>query len=109
MAVLLLVAGWFGVRFRLAAIRAKRLERQDELLLDAVDTMQAALVPEVPACLEGLGVDSINLVAQGQQGLSPQVLSRLRQCRLCYEPEPRKFLFGNSTASVWSENSRTVP
>ena len=65
MAVLLLVAGWFGVRFRLAAIRAKRLERQDELLLDAVDTMQAALVPEVPACLEGLGISVAYRPADG--------------------------------------------
>jgi Stage II sporulation protein E (SpoIIE) len=65
MAVLLLVAGWFGVRFRLAAVRAKRLERQDELLLDAVDTMQAALVPEVPACLEGLGISVAYRPADG--------------------------------------------
>ena len=55
-AVLLLVATWFGIRFRLAATRAKRLEQQDEVLLHDVDTMQAALVPEVPARLEGLAV-----------------------------------------------------
>src|SRR5437588_9814095 len=56
MAALLLVAIWLGVRFRLAATRAKRLEQQDEVLLHDVDTMQAALVPAVPARLEGLAV-----------------------------------------------------
>jgi hypothetical protein len=65
MAVLLLVAIWFGVRFRLAAIRSRHLERQDEVLLDAVDAMQLALVPEVPARLEGLAVSVAYRPADG--------------------------------------------
>ena len=64
-AVLLLVATWFGIRFRLAATRAKRLEQQDEVLLHDVDTMQAALVPEVPARLEGLAVSVAYQPADG--------------------------------------------
>jgi Stage II sporulation protein E (SpoIIE) len=65
MALLLLVAIWLGVRFRLAATRAKRLEQQDEVLLHDVDTMQAALVPEVPARLEGLAVSVAYRPADG--------------------------------------------
>ncbi len=65
MAALLLVAIWFGVRFRLAAVRARRLERQDQVLLHAVDAMQAALVPEVPARLEGLAVSVAYRPADG--------------------------------------------
>ena len=64
-ALLLLVAIWLGVRFRLAAARAKRLEQQDELLHHDVDTMQAALVPEVPSRPEGLAVSAAYRPADG--------------------------------------------
>jgi hypothetical protein len=63
--VLLLVTIWLGVRFRLAATRAKRLEQQDEVLLHDVDTMQTALVPEVPPRLEGLAVSVAYRPADG--------------------------------------------
>jgi hypothetical protein len=63
--VLLLLAIWLGVRSRLAATRAKRLEQQDEVLLHDVDTMQATLVPEVPARLEGLAVSVAYRPADG--------------------------------------------
>jgi Stage II sporulation protein E (SpoIIE) len=55
-AALVVVAIWFGACFRRAATRARRLERRDEVLLHDVDTMQAALVPEVPALVEGVPV-----------------------------------------------------
>jgi hypothetical protein len=63
--LLLLVAIWLGVRFRLAAARAKRLEQQDELLHHDVDTMQEALVPEVPSRPEGLAVSAAYRPADG--------------------------------------------
>jgi hypothetical protein len=63
--VLLLVAIWLGVRSRLAATRATRLERQDQVLLHDVDTMQTALVPQVPARLEGLAVSVAYRPADG--------------------------------------------
>jgi hypothetical protein len=53
---LLALAAWFGVRGRLAALRARRLEGQRATLLADVDTMQEALVPAVPARLDGLPV-----------------------------------------------------
>jgi hypothetical protein len=52
--VLLLLALWFGVRSRLAMLRARRLEGQRVVLLRDLDVMQTALVPEVPARLGGL-------------------------------------------------------
>ncbi len=62
---LLLLALWFGVRSRLAAVRARRLERQRTLLLRDVGAMQAALVPEVPALLGGLAVSVAYRPAEG--------------------------------------------
>jgi len=62
---LLLLAAWFGVRSRLAAVRARRLERQRTLLLRDVGAMQAALVPEVPALLGGLAVSVAYRPAEG--------------------------------------------
>lgn len=46
--LLLLVAAWFAVRSRLAAVRARRLEGQRTVLLGDLDAMQAALVPAIP-------------------------------------------------------------
>jgi hypothetical protein len=54
--LLLLVALWFGVRARVAARRARRLEAQQAELLADVGVMQAALVPPVPARVGGLAV-----------------------------------------------------
>jgi len=62
---LLLLAAWFGVRSRLAAVRARRLERQRAVLLRDVGAMQAALVPEVPALLGGLAVSVAYRPAEG--------------------------------------------
>ena len=62
---LLLLAAWFGVRSRLAARRARRLERQRAVLLRDVGAMQAALVPEVPALLGGLAVSVAYRPAEG--------------------------------------------
>jgi Stage II sporulation protein E (SpoIIE) len=62
---LLLLAGWFGIRARLAALRARRLERQRAALLLDVGAMQAALVPEVPGRLGGLAVSVAYRPAEG--------------------------------------------
>jgi Stage II sporulation protein E (SpoIIE) len=62
---LLLLAMWFGVRSRLAALRARNLERQRAGLLRDLGAMQAALVPEVPARLEGLAVSVAYRPAEG--------------------------------------------
>jgi hypothetical protein len=62
---LLLLAVWFGVRSRLAALRARRLERQRATLLGDLGAMQAALVPELPACLGGLAVSVAYRPAEG--------------------------------------------
>ncbi len=62
---LLLLAAWFGVRASLAARRARRLEGQRATLLRDVGTMQAALVPEVPALLGGLAVSVAYRPAEG--------------------------------------------
>lgn len=53
---LLLLALWFGVRARVAARRARRLEDQRAALLEDVGVMQAALVPPIPARVGGLAV-----------------------------------------------------
>jgi serine phosphatase RsbU (regulator of sigma subunit) len=59
------VAIVFAARSRLAARRARRLEQQDELLLEDVEAMQRALVPAVPARLEGLAVSAAYFAADG--------------------------------------------
>ncbi len=55
-ALLLVLAIGFALRSRAAGRRARRLERQRVTLLRDVGAMQAALVPEVPARVGGLGV-----------------------------------------------------
>lgn len=63
--VLLLLALWFGVRSRMAARRARRLEGQRATLLRDVGAMQAALVPEIPARVGGLVVSVAYRPAEG--------------------------------------------
>ncbi|MDQ6811149.1 MAG: serine/threonine-protein phosphatase [Actinomycetota bacterium] len=62
---LLLLATWFGIRSRMAARRARRLEQQRVGLLADVGAMQAALVPEVPAHVGGLAVSVAYRPAEG--------------------------------------------
>ncbi len=62
---LLLLALWLGVRSRMAARRAGRLERQRAGLLRDVGAMQAALVPEIPARVGGLAVSVAYRPAEG--------------------------------------------
>jgi hypothetical protein len=62
---LLALAIGFGIRSRRAGRRAHRLERQRVLLLRDVGSMQAALVPEVPARVGGLGVSVAYRPADG--------------------------------------------
>ena len=63
--VLFILALWFGIRSRIAALRARRLERQRVGLLRDVGAMQAALVPELPASLGGLAVSVAYRPAEG--------------------------------------------
>jgi stage II sporulation SpoE-like protein len=63
--LLLLVAIWFAVRSRLAAVRARRLERQRTALLGDLDAMQAALVPAIPGRLDDLSVSVAYRPADG--------------------------------------------
>jgi hypothetical protein len=51
---LLLLALWLGVRSRVSALRARRLEGQRATLLQDVGVMQSALVPDVPERIGGL-------------------------------------------------------
>jgi hypothetical protein len=62
---LLIIALWFGVRSRMAALRARRLERQRVRLLSDLDAMQAALVPEIPRRLGPLEVSVAYRPAEG--------------------------------------------
>ena len=62
---LLLLAIGLAIRSRRAGRRAHRLERQRVLLLRDVGSMQAALVPEVPARVGGLGVSVAYRPAEG--------------------------------------------
>jgi hypothetical protein len=62
---LFLLAGWFGIRARLVAVRARRLERESASLLRDVGAMQAALVPKVPSLLGGLAVSVAYRPAEG--------------------------------------------
>jgi stage II sporulation SpoE-like protein len=55
----------FGVRWRLATRRAGRLERRQGSLLRDIQTMQAALVPDVPERLGGLAVSVAYRPAEG--------------------------------------------
>lgn len=63
--VLLLLAIWFGVRARLAARRARRLERQRITLMRDFDAMQSALVPELPSEVGGIRVSASYRAAEG--------------------------------------------
>jgi hypothetical protein len=63
--LLLLLAIGLGLRSRTAVRRARRLERQRVTLLRDVGAMQAALVPEVPARVGGLGVSVAYRPAEG--------------------------------------------
>jgi len=63
--VLFILALWGGVRSRVAALRARKLERQRVGLLRDVGAMQAALVPEVPARLGNLAVSVAYRPAEG--------------------------------------------
>jgi len=62
---LLIIALWFGVRSRVAALRARRLERQRAGLLSDLDVMQAALVPEIPKRLGPLEISVAYHPAEG--------------------------------------------
>ncbi len=64
LALLLMVIG-LGVRARLSRLRVRRLERQRETMQQDLDVMQAALVPQVPTHLEGLGVSVAYRPAEG--------------------------------------------
>jgi Stage II sporulation protein E (SpoIIE) len=64
-AVLLLLALAFGVRARMTARRARRLERQRAALARDVDAMQAALVPELPSRVGALEVSVAYRPAEG--------------------------------------------
>jgi len=63
--LLLALAIGFAVRSRTAGRRARRLERQRAALLRDVGAMQAALVPEIPARVGGLGVSVAYRPADG--------------------------------------------
>jgi hypothetical protein len=63
--LLALVAAWFAVRSRLAAVRARRLERQRSELLGDLDVMQATLVPVIPRRLGDLSVSVAYQPADG--------------------------------------------
>jgi hypothetical protein len=63
--LLALLAIGLGLRSRTVVRRARRLERQRVTLLRDVGAMQAALVPEVPARVGGLGVSVAYRPAEG--------------------------------------------
>jgi serine phosphatase RsbU (regulator of sigma subunit) len=63
--LLALLAVAFGVRWRLATRRAGRLERRQGSLLRDIQTMQAALVPDVPERVGGLAVSVAYRPAEG--------------------------------------------
>jgi Stage II sporulation protein E (SpoIIE) len=63
--LLLLLAIFFAARSRLSALRARRLERQRAVLLGDLDSMQAALVPEIPRRLGDLSVSVAYRPADG--------------------------------------------
>jgi serine phosphatase RsbU (regulator of sigma subunit) len=63
--VLLALAVALGVRSRLVALRARRLERQREELLEDVGLLQAALLPVPPARLGPVGISAAYRPAAG--------------------------------------------
>jgi serine phosphatase RsbU (regulator of sigma subunit) len=63
--LLLLLVIAFGARSRLATRRAHRLERRQSGLLKDIETMQAALAPEVPPEIDGLGLSVAYRPADG--------------------------------------------
>lgn len=63
--VLLALALALAVRSRLAALRARRLERQREELLEDVGLLQAALLPEPPVRLGPVGTSVAYRPADG--------------------------------------------
>ncbi len=62
---LLLLALALALRAGVTARRARRLERQRTALLQDIDALQAALVPEIPRQLEGLSVSVAYRPAEG--------------------------------------------
>jgi Stage II sporulation protein E (SpoIIE) len=64
-ALLLMVALWFGARSRLANRRAHRLEGQRDVLLQDVGAMQTALVPVIPRRVGELAVSVAYRPADG--------------------------------------------
>ncbi|HEY7961955.1 MAG TPA: PP2C family protein-serine/threonine phosphatase [Solirubrobacteraceae bacterium] len=62
---LLALAAALGVRARLAALRARRLERQRGELLEDVGLLQAALLPRAPARLGPVGTSAAYRPADG--------------------------------------------
>ncbi len=63
--LLLLLAAWFAVRSRLAAVRARRLEAQRTVLLGELDATQAALVPAIPPRIGDVAVSVAYRPADG--------------------------------------------
>jgi hypothetical protein len=63
--LLLLLALWFGVRARVAAARARRLEGQRTALLQDLGVMQATLVPVIPGRVGALNVSVAYRPADG--------------------------------------------
>jgi hypothetical protein len=63
--VLLLLAIGFAVRSFLSGVRVRRLERQRVTMQRDLDVMQAALVPRLPAELEGLAISVAYRPAEG--------------------------------------------
>lgn len=55
----------FAVRSRMASRRARRLERDQRALVEDIDAMQAALVPEVPRCVGALHISAAYRPADG--------------------------------------------
>ncbi|MHB8234574.1 MAG: PP2C family protein-serine/threonine phosphatase, partial [Solirubrobacteraceae bacterium] len=63
--LLLVVAIWFAVRWRVAGVRARRLERQRASLVRDVGSMQATLVPVIPERVGDLSVSVAYRPADG--------------------------------------------
>jgi hypothetical protein len=64
-AALVLLAVAFGARALASGVRVRRLERQRATMQRDLDVMQAALVPQVPAELDGLEVSVAYRPAEG--------------------------------------------